>query len=119
MGALATRVFIQKLDGKETVRRYISISGPHHGSLNAYALPHEGVRDMRPNSTLLRDLHADPNPFGKVEVHCIYTPFDITILPPRSSVLQQSKSVTSIPVPLHGMVIRDARVMTLVRELLT
>jgi len=110
MGALVARWYVQRGGGKERVRRYVSISGPHHGTLGAYALPLTTVRDMRPNSALLRDLASDADPFGAVEVHCVYTPFDLMILPARSGILPGARSVRSIHVAIHGLMIFDRRV---------
>src|SRR5262245_56563610 len=33
MGALVSRFYLQRLDGRTQVRRFVSISGPHHGTL--------------------------------------------------------------------------------------
>ena len=105
MGALTTRTFIQKLGGKHRVRRFVSISGPHAGTATAFAMPHPGVRDMRPASALLRELDADPDPWGACEVHVLYTPFDLMILPARSSRLRGARSETAVPVALHRWMI--------------
>jgi triacylglycerol lipase len=110
MGALVARWYVQRGGGKETVRRFVSISGPHHGTLNAYALPLTAVREMRPNSALLRELASDPDPFGPVDVHCVYTPFDLMILPAKSSILAGARSVRAIRVAIHGLMIFDRRV---------
>lgn len=118
MGALVTRWFLQRGGGKDVVARFVSISGPHHGTLTAYALPFAGVRDMRPNSALLRDLASDEDPFGDVEVHCLYTPYDATIVPAASSVLPKATSVRAFPVPLHRWMIGDGRVLDHVCALL-
>jgi len=118
MGALVARWYVQRGGGKERVRRFVSISGPHRGTLNAYALPLPAVRDMRPNSDLLRDLAADADPFGAVDVHCVYTPFDVMILPAKSSVLPGARSVRSIGVVMHGLMIFDRRVHDHVAEVL-
>lgn len=119
MGALAERCYLQQGGGREHVRRFISISGPHAGTWTAFALPFAGVRDMRPQSALLRALEADTNPFGTVEVHCIYTPFDLMIVPATSSVLPAAHSVHRVPIPLHRWMIRDPRVLDLAAQLLT
>lgn len=111
MGALISRWWIQRGGGKTAVRTFVSISGPHHGTLGAWALPLAGVRQMRPNSAFLRDLQADPDPWGSVAVHCLYTPFDLMILPPTSSVLPGARSVRSFPVPLHRLMLSDDRVL--------
>lgn len=109
MGALVSRTYIQREGGRETVRRFVSISGPHAGTLGAQVLPLEGVRDMRPGSALLRDLASDAEPWGDVEVHVLYTPFDLMILPPRSSELRGARTTTRIPVLLHRLMIVSPR----------
>jgi triacylglycerol lipase len=119
MGALVSRWFVQRGGGKAQVRRFVSISGPHGGTMTAYALPFAGARDMRPGSTLLRDLDADPNPFGQVEVHCLHTPFDLMILPPKSSVLKHARSSRAFSVGLHRWMIEDPRVLDHVAGVLT
>jgi triacylglycerol lipase len=111
MGALVARWYIQRGGGKERVRRFVSISGPHAGTLTAYALPFAGVRDMRPGSSFLSDLATDADPFGAVEVHCLYTPFDLMIVPAKSSVLSGAQSTRTFSVPMHRFMISDARVL--------
>jgi triacylglycerol lipase len=118
MGALVSRTYIQREGGRQTVRRFVSISGPHAGTLDAHALPYEGARDMRPGSALLDDLASDPDPWGEVEVHVLYTPFDLMIVPPRSSELRGARSTTKIPVPLHRLMILAPRATRAVAELL-
>jgi triacylglycerol lipase len=114
MGALASRYYVQRCGGRERVRRFVSISGPHAGTWIAYALPFAGVRQMRPGSALLRDLDADPDPWGEVEVHCIYTELDLMIRPPGSSVLRGAHATHCLRVPLHRWMIRDPGVLDLV-----
>lgn len=118
MGALVSRWFLQRGGGKEVVRRFVSISGPHRGTVTAWALPFAGTRDMRPRSALIRDLEADADPFGDVEVHCVHTPFDLMIVPAKSSVLERAASARTFPVPLHRWMIEDARVLDHVASLL-
>jgi triacylglycerol lipase len=118
MGALVSRYWIQRLGGRARVRRFVSISGPHAGTASAYALPLAGARDMRPGSALLTDLAGDADPWGEVEVHCIWTPFDLMIVPARSAVLPGARGVQSFPVALHRWMLTDARVISAVREVL-
>ncbi len=118
MGALASRFYLQRCGGIAHVRRFISISGPHAGTWTAYALPFEGVRQMRPGSPLLRDLDADPAPFGEVEVHCIYTWLDLMIVPSTSSILRGAHSVHRVQVPLHRWMIHDPGVLDRVAGIL-
>jgi triacylglycerol lipase len=119
MGALVSRWYVQRGGGKERVRRFVSISGPHHGTKVALAAPFlAGVRDMRQDSDLLRDLASDTDPFGPVDVHCLYTPFDLLILPAKSAVLPTARSVREFRVPTHRSMVTNRRVLDHVAALL-
>ncbi len=118
MGALAARYYVQRRGGRDRVRRFISISGPHQGTMTAYSLPFAGVRQMRPGSAVLRELDSDADPWGSVDVHCIYTPYDLMIVPATSSVLTGAKSVHRVPVAVHRWMVSDVRVHELVAGLL-
>jgi hypothetical protein len=48
-----------------------------------------------------------------VEVHCIYTPLDLMIVPAVSSVLRGVRATHCVPVPLHRYMISDPRVLDL------
>lgn len=110
MGALVSRYFIQRLGGKAHVGRFVSIAGPHAGTWTAYALPFAGTRQMRPGSALLRGLAADRDPFGPVEVHCVYTPLDLMIVPAHSSILREARHVRAVPAAMHRLLLSDRRV---------
>jgi triacylglycerol lipase len=110
MGALVTRFWLQRLGGRDQVRRFVSISGPHAGTMMAYLQPGEGVKQMRPRSQLLRTLARDPTPFGEVEVYAFWTPLDLIIVPAVSSRLPGSTERT-FPVLLHHWMRDDARVI--------
>lgn len=123
MGALVSRYYIQRLSGRDHTRRFVSISGPHHGTLMAYGLSHDGVRDMRPGSPFLRDLERHENAAtgaaNNVETHVVYTPFDLTILPADSSELPGARTTKTFPVAFHRWMIKDRRVLDHVAALLT
>ncbi|MBK8169357.1 MAG: lipase [Sandaracinaceae bacterium] len=118
MGALVVRYYIQRLGGRERVRRFISMAGPHSGTHTAWFMSVPGVRDMRPGSALLRDLASDMHPWGDVDVHTILTPFDTMIVPATSSRLAGVKSHTTIPALLHRLLANDTRVIKRVLEIL-
>jgi triacylglycerol lipase len=118
MGALVSRWFLQRAGGTQRVRRFVSISGPHHGTVTAYALDSIGVRDMRPRSALLRDLASDADPFASVEVHCVYTPLDLMIVPATSSILAGARTVRAFAVPVHRWMVHRPAVIAHVRSLL-
>ncbi|WNG50507.1 lipase [Archangium minus] len=118
MGALVSRYYLQRLEGRSHVRRFVSISGPHAGTLTGWLRFNPGARDMRPGSELLRGLAADEAPFGDVQVFTLWTPLDLMILPAHSSQLVNARERT-IPVILHPLMLRDKRVLRSVEEALT
>ena len=52
MGALVSRYYLQRLEGRDHVRRFVSISGPHAGTLMGWLRANPGARDMRPGIAL-------------------------------------------------------------------
>ncbi|WNG56993.1 alpha/beta fold hydrolase [Archangium gephyra] len=118
MGALVSRYYLQRLEGRNHVRRFVSISGPHAGTLTGWLRANPGARDMRPNSELLRGLATDEAPFGDVQVFSLWTPLDLMIIPARSSQLTGARERT-FPVMLHPLMLRDGRVLRSVEEALT
>lgn len=118
MGALASRTFIQRGDGKNIVRRFVSISGPHQGTMLAFALRRVGVRDMRPGSELLLDLDRDVDPFGAVQVYVLYTPWDLMILPATSGLLKYACATHKLGVKMHRFMISDPEAVAAVARIL-
>ena len=119
MGALACRYFVQRLGGRERVRKFVSLAGPHAGTWTAFATTKAGAKQMRPDSALLSELATDEDPWGPVEVHSFWTPFDLMILPARSGQLPHARSDERIAVALHRWMISDRRVLRRVCELLS
>ncbi len=117
MGALAARHFLQRQGGQALVRRFISIAGPHHGTLAAYMRPGQGVRQMRPGSALIRDLNNDLAPWGNVEVFSFWSPLDLTIIPATSALLHGACNRSFI-VPVHPLMVYDRRVIAAVQQTL-
>jgi hypothetical protein len=67
---------------------------------------------------MICDLELDVALFADVEVHCMYTPHDLMIVPAASAVIADARSVHRIPVPIHRMMLRDPRVLDIVARLL-
>jgi triacylglycerol lipase len=110
MGGLICRYYLQRLDGMKKVKRFISISAPHHGTGMAYLLRNTGCRQMRPGSEFLKDLNSDLNRLEEVKIVSIWTPFDLSIRPASSSHLPIGEELI-IPVLLHPLMVRDKRVL--------
>lgn len=119
MGALVSRYWVQRMRGKTSTRRFVSISGPHHGTLTAFAMKKAGVMQMRPESPLIAELRSDRQPWGEVEVHTMWTPYDLMIVPPRSSQLPCATSDHCIPIALHRWMITHPRALERVVSILS
>ena len=77
MGGLVSRYYVQRLGGIERVRRLITISTPHQGTLWAHMVGNPGSRQMRPGSAFLSKLNHDAAMLERGEV-C----FDLNALRP-------------------------------------
>lgn len=86
MGGVVCRYYIQKLGGHQRTKKLFTVSAPHHGSYLAYCYPGKGTRDLRPNSVLLCSLQQDESHYRHMQVYSYWTPFDLMILPPSSSI---------------------------------
>jgi len=117
MGSLAVRYFLQRLAGRTVVRRFISLAGPHHGTLTAYLGRGAGSRQMRPKSEFLRELNAEADPWGDVEMFSFWSPYDRTVIPPSSSILPQAQN-RAFSVLLHPWMVSDRQVIDAVTDAL-
>ena len=119
MGGLVTRYYIQRLGGVERVKRYISISAPHHGTMTAYSLPLKGVMQMRPKSAFLQDLNRDAvEILGKLQFTSFWTPYDLMIMPPSSSRMPVGKDV-KLNVAVHRWMVSDPACLKAIAEALS
>jgi triacylglycerol lipase len=104
MGGLVCRYYIQKMDGFNRVRRFVTLSTPNHGTLWALLSGRSGVKEMRPGSRLLDELNGDVSKLAPLDYTSIYTPLDLTIVPPSSSRMRVARNVVSW-VPFHALMI--------------
>ncbi len=104
MGGLVTRYYLQRLGGLDRVRRYVTLSAPHHGTLVAYLLPNAGCRQMRPGSAFLRDLDSDAERLAKLDFTSFWTPLDTIIVPARSSIMAQARNERMV-IALHPLMV--------------
>ena len=85
LGGLIARYYVQRMRGHERVRTLITLGTPHQGTELARAaqvLPL--VRQLRPNSDLIRDL-AEPAPECTTRFLAFYSDLDQLILPSRNA----------------------------------
>lgn len=111
MGGLVTRYYLQRLNGIKNTHKYITISAPNNGTYTAHLLPLKGIKQMRPKSNFLQDLNQDVNEvLNKIETLCLWTPFDVMIIPAESSVMGLGKEI-NFPVLVHRWMLEDKRVL--------
>jgi len=106
MGTLISRIYLQTLGGAQRTTHFFTISGPHRGTLNAHLWPGKAARDMRYGSKLLTELNHDLRAFENIEVHSYRTPYDLFILPARSSHLDWAENHLIRAVFHHRMVVQ-------------
>lgn len=116
-GALSARYWMQELGGQRHVRRFVSISGPHHGTRAAYLLGDPAIVQMRPGSDFLRALNRHEGEWGETEVFSFWTPTDITVSPPDSSRLAGATNRTFF-VPVHQLMLDCPALTTAIQEVL-
>jgi triacylglycerol lipase len=117
MGGVVCRYYLQRLGGAARVRRFVTISAPHHGTATAYLSSKRGAVQMRPGSPFLADLDADLSALADLDVTSLWTPLDLMILPPESSRLPLGREVL-VAAPLHALMLHDPRVLSAVAEVL-
>jgi triacylglycerol lipase len=109
MGGVVSRYYLQRLGGLARVRRFVTISSPHGGTLTAYLRGLPGTLQMRPGSDLLRDLDRDvAEQLGQIDVTSLWTPLDLMILPAHSSRLPVGREIL-VAAPLHRLMLHDPR----------
>jgi triacylglycerol lipase len=117
MGGIVSRYFIQRLGGIKRVQRFITISSPHNGTVVAYGSQRPGCLQMRPNSVFLKDLNSDAAMLKQLNFTSIWTPYDLMILPAKSSQMLVGREVV-VPVALHPWMLTDSRSLAVVAKAL-
>jgi len=115
MGGMVVRSYVQRQGGRRRVRRLVTLASPHQGTLLAWLLPGAGLRDLRPGSEFLRDLASDAESLDGVLVASYWTPFDLIIIPPRSSEMPVGRN-RKVWLPHHRAYLERPR---LARELVS
>jgi triacylglycerol lipase len=117
MGGLIGRVFLQHLAGWRRIRSFVTIATPHRGTCTAYVTRRPAMIQMRPGSEFLADLNRDLSALRAVQFTSVWTPVDLTIVPPTSSLLPVGRAVRVLS-PAHAWLPRDPRVQRTVAETL-
>lgn len=113
MGGLIIRSYLQQLGGLARAQRFVTLATPHRGSRLAHASRRPACVQMRPGSAFLAQINGELEMLRQVDFTSIWTPFDLIIVPQRSSVLPVGRMVRVLA-PMHGLLPYDARVIQVV-----
>jgi hypothetical protein len=80
LGGLIARYHVQRQGGDSRVDSLVTLGTPHGGSVLAHALPTPLVRQLRPGSTVLREL-AEPVDRCDTRITAVYSDLDQLVLP--------------------------------------
>lgn len=93
MGGIVARHYLQERHGHLRVRRFISISSPHNGTLMACLHNKSATRQMRIGSKLLERL-SHPDSLAKLPpTTCFQTVTDLIIVPFTSSSMPAARNI--------------------------
>ncbi|MDG1241044.1 MAG: alpha/beta fold hydrolase [Opitutae bacterium] len=118
MGTIIARYYLQILGGASRVSHFFSISGPLHGTLTAHFWPGKASRDMRFRSKLLQQLNADTSALAHTVIHSYRTPFDLLIIPTRSSYWKIAVDNHIVPALFHHRMLIHCKVYRHIAETL-
>jgi len=100
MGGLIARYYLQELGGHRRTRRFFAISTPFGGTLWSHLYLGHGVSQMRAGSAFLGQLEQGAGLLEGIELYSYWTPFDLVVLPPTSSVWDRAENIR-ILAPCH------------------
>ena len=111
MGGMVSRWYLQELGGYERVQRFFVVSSPLRGSAWSYLYPGVGAAQMRPGSAFLDALKQSEAVLDGMPIHSYWTPFDLVIIPPDSSVWERAENTRILaachPCMLHSRQLKE------------
>ncbi|KRV46865.1 lipase [Wenjunlia vitaminophila] len=125
LGGLVARYYVQRLDGDQRVRTLVTLGTPHTGTTAGPLLDaHPMVRQMRPDSDLMRELAA-PAPGCRTRFVAIWSDMDQVISPVEAARLHHPDldarnvlvpGIGHLTMPVHGAVTAGVRRALLAAE---
>jgi len=107
MGGVIGRIWLQELGGAARTTHFFSVGSPQKGTLAALAIPRAllaGVADMKPASSLLRDLNRRSDGLASVTCRSYFCRWDLMVCPGWEAVLPVGER-QEIPVWSHQQLI--------------
>jgi triacylglycerol lipase len=115
MGGLIALTWLLLNSGASRTMHFIPISAPLRGTYAAHLMNSPGIKDMRPNSALIKTLAERLDDLGNIHVTTIRTHFDGIVFPSYTSRLDlPGVENFTVPVLLHRWMLFDTRVHKLI-----
>ena len=101
LGGLIARYYVTRLGGDARVHTLVTLGTPHQGTYTAYAWPSRLTRQLRPGSSLMREL-AEPAPGCRTRFVVFWSDLDQMVFPQRHASLPH-RDLTARNIRLHGV----------------
>ena len=115
MGGLVARYYVQRMGGDARVHTLVTLGTPHEGSQLAHLLPLPLVRQLQPDSELIRELH-EPAPGCRTRFLAIWSDLDQLVVPKRHATVVHDdlaarnvfvRGVGHMSLPVDGRVVHE------------
>ena len=115
LGGIVARYYVQRMGGDARVHTLVTLGSPHAGTHAAHLLPAPLVRQLRPDSELMRELAA-PAPGCRTRFVAFWSDLDQLIVPKRSARLAHPdltvhnvllRGVGHMSLPIDGRVVHE------------
>lgn len=117
MGCMVSRYYLQALGGINRCDGFFAISAPFRGTRLAYLHYGQGGRDLRPDSDFIRYLEDTESILSGLTIHTYRTPFDVMIVPSKSSHWRLAKNHV-IRSPLHDLMPKNKYIINHIKKCL-
>jgi triacylglycerol lipase len=115
MGTLSARYYVRYLGGDGKVDAVVSLGGPSHGTISAYACGQTACREMYPGSGFLSALNSTDETWGSARYATWRSPCDEVINPQSSPQLTGAYNYRTACIT-HSRLHQDATVYGQVRD---
>lgn len=96
-GGIIARYYIAHYQDKK-IRKCITLCTPHAGSLLAYVGIFSGIKELRPDSLLLKELDTN-----QAEYYAVYNPLDLMVFPGWRAKMKEAKENKRVFALLHPL----------------
>jgi triacylglycerol esterase/lipase EstA (alpha/beta hydrolase family) len=114
LGGIVVRLGLLDHDLAGCVKTVITLGTPHHGTHSARFADTVTIRELRPDSALMRRLASTPWPRG-VRGATFWSRSDVMVLPPESATIEGTHQIEVTPFTHYSYLI-DPRSWSLVRR---